>query len=382
MKAIVLAIVMLSAVTFSFIHAEEYTDERLSSVNREILDHFMDSDAKELFKVYHFLFKKEYDLNSKEGVNRYRVFKANLKEIKETNSKNHSFKVGVNQFTDLTKEEFSKLYTIDLKKMQDIKTQLRFLENKNNFVDFDKFSDDENEIMFKNELTQNFTMPDTDWRSFVPRVRDQGKCGCCYAMATIDAYSANYAVSGKGNVLLSSQHVVDCSTNTFGCNGGYPTNLLNWAITNGFVAFKDYKGYVQLKKNCTANPNSQKYKPTGYDSYSFNKSNVNGSLTNFYQLLAKGPLAVIIDGDSIYSYKSGIFDSSVKGCYNQNHVVVVTGYEKVTDAQGVVTEVLTVKNSWGTDWGEKGYMRMKVNANATAYSQTCFVLNQAWRPLA
>ena len=73
---------------------------------RLVINRFMDKSPKELFKVFHIDFKKDYSLNSEVALTRYRIFKNNLKIIKETNAKNLSYKFGVNQFTDLTPEEF------------------------------------------------------------------------------------------------------------------------------------------------------------------------------------------------------------------------------------------------------------------------------------
>jgi hypothetical protein len=74
--------------------------------HRYIFEKFMDGPTKELFKVYHFLFNKNYELNSFEGIRRYKIFKEKVAFIKETNSKHLSYKLGINQFSDLTEEEY------------------------------------------------------------------------------------------------------------------------------------------------------------------------------------------------------------------------------------------------------------------------------------
>ena len=79
-----------------------------NDIRRSILSSFQDKPKKELFKVYHFLFQKKYDLNTEEGLNRYRTFKSNLKFIESQNAKNSGFTLGITDFTDLTAEEFRK----------------------------------------------------------------------------------------------------------------------------------------------------------------------------------------------------------------------------------------------------------------------------------
>ena len=71
-----------------------------------ILISFADKPKKELFRAYYYLFKKEYNLNSEEALSRYKEFKQNLKYIQEKNSKNLSYKLGLNQFSDMSNEEF------------------------------------------------------------------------------------------------------------------------------------------------------------------------------------------------------------------------------------------------------------------------------------
>ena len=54
-------------------------------IEKKILANFISGSRKELFKVYHFLFKKEYDLNSEEGVKRFRIFRDNVEKMKNEN---------------------------------------------------------------------------------------------------------------------------------------------------------------------------------------------------------------------------------------------------------------------------------------------------------
>ncbi len=73
-----------------------------AEVKKTILESFKDAPKKELFKVFYFLFEKNYYLNTEEGLRRYTIFKSNLKVIEKTYAQNLEDKFGVNQFTDLT----------------------------------------------------------------------------------------------------------------------------------------------------------------------------------------------------------------------------------------------------------------------------------------
>jgi hypothetical protein len=84
------------------------------SIKHKIVDNFLDGPKKQLFQVYHFLFNKEYDMNSKEGVRRDNIFKQTLKSIKETNEKNLSYTLSIDPLTDMTDEELKeKMLTRD-----------------------------------------------------------------------------------------------------------------------------------------------------------------------------------------------------------------------------------------------------------------------------
>ena len=100
MKKFLVGIIFL--VTLSMVMSLE--DESVQI--KKILNSFMDSTPKELFKVWHLLYKREYTYASEEAKMRFRNFKINLALIKETNSKHLGYTFGLNQFSDLSAEEF------------------------------------------------------------------------------------------------------------------------------------------------------------------------------------------------------------------------------------------------------------------------------------
>jgi len=70
-------------------------DHENTDIRRSILSDFLNKPKKELFKVYHFLFQKKYDLNSQEGLNKYKTFKSNLKFIESHNKLQNSYTLGI-----------------------------------------------------------------------------------------------------------------------------------------------------------------------------------------------------------------------------------------------------------------------------------------------
>ncbi len=81
---------------------------RDNDIRDSILSSFKDKPRKELFKVYHFLFQKKYDLNSEEGLKRYTIFKTNMKFIESQNAKNLGYTLGITDLADLSNDEFRK----------------------------------------------------------------------------------------------------------------------------------------------------------------------------------------------------------------------------------------------------------------------------------
>ena len=127
MKKFLVGIIFL--VTLSMVMSLE--DESVQI--KKILNSFMDSTPKELFKVWHLLYKREYTYASEEAKMRFRNFKINLALIKETNSKHLGYTFGLNQFSDLSAEEFKRIYltrkpNLNLEQdLKEINNQLGFL---------------------------------------------------------------------------------------------------------------------------------------------------------------------------------------------------------------------------------------------------------------
>ena len=129
------------------------------NIRSKILDTYINKPKKELFKVYHFLYEKSYNLNSKEGIKRYNIFKKTLKFINEINSKPLNYKLGINQFSDMTNEEYKKL-----------------LNSKINI------SIDDKSIQMSDN---NISVKDINWLNNLGDVEKQGSCVSDWAYATL-----------------------------------------------------------------------------------------------------------------------------------------------------------------------------------------------------
>jgi len=363
-------VLYLAAIILSLASANAQQRVELEThVSTKILDEFKSSGTKELFKVFHFLFSKEYDYNTEEGIARYKIFKANVKKIDEHNAQNLSYQMGINHLTDMTWDEVKTYYnlkTIDVDEMSKLKRSLRA-------VLLDDFNDDDNNNDDNNDDDHNVTnnkAPQAriaiDHRGFMKSVRNQGSCGSCWAFATMGAIEGNYGKIVLKTWLtdyLSPQQMVDCDTRDSACNGGWMTSAYTYAksVKLCFNAAYPYKGVKQTCKYSSMTSFSP-VKITGYN-YAYTSDMT-------YSSLLTGPIAVAVDANSRFSsYRSGVFDGP---CANSvNHAVILIGYSP-SDSSWLV------RNSWGTSWGSSGYIKIKDNVNN---NNSCMLTKYAYRPV-
>jgi KDEL-tailed cysteine endopeptidase len=341
-------------------------DFQYNKEKREILEQYMLKTPKELFKVWHMLFQKSYTFDSEEAKNRFQVFKANLEQIKKVNAENKGFKLGLNQFSDMTNEEFRAKMTT----YKPIGEALEEMSNStsNNMNGDVKFlpADDEDDLTKRNLQSQ---LP-INYSKYYRAPRDQLQCGGCWAFALTGAIEGN--VSKKRGIIsnyLSPQHLIDCVSGNLGCSGGDMRTGDNYVIAKGLMNEADYnfQGYTSV---CRYNNLRPLTFITGYK-YCSNATRYKCSTSLIYSLLTKGPVAVTIDGGSFgfQNYASGIFSDY---CSQVNHALVLVGY----GSSGQQNYYL-LRNSWSSYWGENGYIRVAVNPSN---SFSCFIEYEAVVP--
>ncbi|KAM1022196.1 hypothetical protein FF1_043114 [Malus domestica] len=273
---------------------------------------------------------------------RFQIFKDNLRYIDEQNSKNLSYKLGLNRFADLSNDEYRNTY-LGTK----TRAQKKRLSNRNTKSD-------------RYAPRVGDSLPDSiDWREegAVNPIKDQGSCGSCWAFSTISAVEGvNKLVTGD-LISLSEQELVDCDTTyNEGCNGGLMDYAFEFIIKNGGIDSEEdypYKGY-----DATCDPYRKNARVVSIDTYEDVPVNSENALK---KAVANQPIAVAIEGGGrdFQLYNSGVFTGRCGTALDHGVTVVGYGTDKGLD-------YWIVRNSWGASWGEKGYIRMQRNLGNTA----------------
>jgi len=294
-----------------------------------------------------------------------------VKKIKEHNLKGLSWWEAVNEFTDLTENEFENLF--DLKPRNDeemkefFKEQARFLGNQINF-DEDAEKD---EIIYPQ-------LNDVNWGNSMSPVRYQGSCGSCWAFATMATIEGVHAIKTKKNTpWLSTQQLVDCDKSNGGCKGGWMSKALTYLMNcGGSMLDSDYQ-YLAKPDSCKFDKNKAKYKVKSYSSCDstgwFSKNNP-CTKDKWRSLLQRGPVSVIVTAKGTFqNYGGGIIDTSKLTCEKLDHAVVAFAWS-TQNGKGVIS----VRNSWGKNWGDKGNFHIYYSEHA---NNTCWITKMAFLPV-
>ncbi|GAB2234263.1 hypothetical protein Drorol1_Dr00003509 [Drosera rotundifolia] len=279
---------------------------------------------------------------------RFEIFKKNVEYIEAMNKMNRSFTLGLNAFTDLTNEEFGASHNGYRRPASSLKSTYFKYEN----------------------LTD--VPASVDWvaNGAVTPIKDQGQCGCCWAFSAIAATEGITEISTGNLISLSEQQIVDCDTNgnDQGCNGGTPDGAFSYIINSGGLTTEDNYPYTGSQGSCNGNGGQSAATLSNYQDVPSNEDALQ-------QAVASQPVSVAIDasGSDFQQYSGGVFTGSCGT--DLDHAVTVVGYGTSDDG----TDYWLVKNSWGTSWGENGYIRMQ---RGVGNGGLCGIAMQASYPIA
>jgi len=289
----------------------------------------------EQFKKQH---SKSYGSTDEENI-RFRNFVENMRQADERNEAERknggSAQHGVTKFSDLTNDEFSKHYlTANIKQ---------------------KTTDKKVTAITKPPST---TTGLVDWSgTLTTPVKDQGYCGSCWAFSATEQIESDSMRTMGTSYLLSPEQITQCASAAYGCGGGWTEVAYGYVKSAGGISQDSdypYTSYQGVTGTCHADSSDFVISVSGYETIS-GESNMASYVQN------TGPLSVCLDANNWNSYTGGVM--SVCG-QSVDHCVQAVG----VDTSGT-SPYWKVRNSWGTSWGESGYIRLAYGAN------TCDITN-------
>lgn len=276
----------------------------------------VNSTYMDRYNKYIIEYGKDFDYDN------FDIFKNNLIFIEGHNQKNESYKLEVNDFTD-----------------QKISSNNHFITSENGNY----------------EIDDSIIVPMAiDWREkgAVTHVKNQAKCGSCWSFSATGSIEGINAITNGKLLNISEQQLIDCSTDygNNGCEGGSMDLAFKYVIKNGLCSEKEYP-YTAQEGSCEECDTVVNI--TGYQDITNNNEKA------LKRVVSQQPVSVAIQANtrSFQMYSSGIY--SDLSCGNQlDHGVLIVGYgyDLFHDM-----DYWIVKNSWGPNWGENGYIRMERN---------------------
>lgn len=295
---------------------------------------FSDNEMFNLFAKFIVKYNKNYS-SMQEYLYRFSVFSKNVNDLSKIKT---TYKRGITMFSDLTDEEFKKQYLT-----QDFGEILPANLEKINPNDIPKLQDE----------PDIFDYRDVGW---VNPPMDKKDCMSAYAFTVTTNIEGQYRKIKKDLFSFSTQQIVDCDNKDAGCGGGLPERTLQHVIDNGGLMFeKDYP-YTGVKGSCKFDKEKLavkvlNYKKLGDCPSTSTLCEVEESKVQTF-LLNTGPLIAGINGALLKDYKEGIMYGDQSACDKNkvNTFVNIVGY-----GHGY----WLCKAYFGTQWGEKGYFRIK-----------------------
>jgi C1A family cysteine protease len=228
-----------------------------------------------------------------------------------------------------------------------------------------------------------------DWnmKGALTPIKDQGDCGSCWAFSTVETIESAIFLSEGKLLTLSEQQLVDCDNYDYPdprghdiyCMGGEPRDALTWLEAVGGVPSEEdypYQGHTGpdpfshgeckwKKGDVVATVQSHHYavpRCTDHECKDQDEEALAAAVAEF------GPLSISVHADNAwFDYNGGVMKVTCSSdSSSADHAVQLVGYDKTASPP-----YWLVRNTWGAEWGEKGFVRLPYGSNA------CGLANEA-----
>jgi len=264
---------------------------------------------------------------------RFLNFQENAKLIASANRHSKSATFGFTKFSDMSAREF--------------KTKMTGFKPKNTILP----ASQRPELVAERKRDLQQPSGAIDWVAAgkTTPIKNQQQCGSCWAFSATETIESAILIASGSVQGGAPQEIVDCDTNDQGCNGGDPAEAMQWIISQGGQDLESCYPYTGQDGTC----NSAQCTPTNKIS---STGSVSQSESAIYTALQGMPPSICCDASAWQNYNGGILDGSQCGD-NVDHAIQLTGYQPSQGGYWVV------RNSWGADWGEQGFIWLQYGQN-------------------
>ena len=299
----------------------EITDQRIKYSGLDA------NSILQLFEEFKVTYNKTYTSVDEENL-RYIYFRNFLKVIDERNGNDTLAVHGITKFSDLSNDEFKKV-SLGYKPLTSATNAKP--------IYLDVYDGNKTYINWANIYTT--------------AVKDQGYCGSCWAFSATEQIESDAIRLGllTTSDTLSPEQIVQCDTMDDGCDGGNTETAFEYVKMAGGIESEDaypYTSYYDVTGSCTSN--SADFLVTVDEYYSL--ADEDAMITHMF---STGPISICLDASSWSSYVSGIITTCGM---DVDHCVQAVGIN-MDDGYWIV------RNSWGTEWGNEGYIWLEVGSN-------------------
>eukprot|EP00930_Biecheleria_cincta_P047411 TRINITY_DN32863_c0_g1_i1.p1 TRINITY_DN32863_c0_g1~~TRINITY_DN32863_c0_g1_i1.p1 ORF type:complete len:425 (-),score=70.14 TRINITY_DN32863_c0_g1_i1:43-1317(-) len=337
----------------------------------------IDSKVENVYREFRQKYRPALEPDSPEYEHRLALFNQRLKLVQRQNAHpQKSWHAEVNQFADYTRPEFHVLLGHKRSSLHGVPAsagagtsflQVEAGQGRSEWPSWTSLTKDFSDV-FSRPHGQPVTAqpgsrrPSVDWRKTLNSsnfVKQQGECGSCWAAAAVGVLEMHAEIATKRSHQLSFMQLVDCVKNprhcggTGGCDGANSELAFEYVQQQGLLLAETYGGDINKGEQCKAPSSEAREKSLRIDGFRRVETN---KLQPFLEALTShGPMVVGVDASRWDPYGGGVFD----GCERDaviNHAVVVAGYGH---DERLGRDYWLIRNSWGTAWGEDGYIRLQ-----------------------